>query len=189
MFLARLEWMPNIVNWTVAGLEAAMFAGLPQHGPHAIAGANARLAAGIAFEPNDFGTAWLSRHTLRKSQMHEKIRYCSQTNGPKVARSAGGDRDDLVDTPALRGGRLVRHGGLLCRQRLGHSFCTGLYDGKSEHRWEHHEVCRARRSGQQLRPRRTTVWPGWPHGAVRRSTGPADAFQSFPRLRLQLHTS
>ena len=58
--LARLEWMPNIVNWTVAGLEAAMFAGLPQHGPHAIAGAN------------DFGTAWLNRHTLRKSQMHEK---------------------------------------------------------------------------------------------------------------------
>ena len=34
--------------------------GFPQHGPHAIAGAN------------DFGTAWLSRHTLRKSQMHEK---------------------------------------------------------------------------------------------------------------------
>ena len=32
-FLARLEWMPNIVNWTVAGLKAAMFAGLPQHGP------------------------------------------------------------------------------------------------------------------------------------------------------------
>jgi hypothetical protein len=71
-FLARLEWMPNIVNWTVAGLEAAMFAGLPQHGPHAVAGANARLAAGIAFEPNHFGTAWLNRHTLRKSQMHEK---------------------------------------------------------------------------------------------------------------------
>ena len=30
-FLARLEWMPIFVNWTVAGLEAAMFAGLPQH--------------------------------------------------------------------------------------------------------------------------------------------------------------
>ena len=73
-----------------------MFAGLPQHGPHAIAGANARLAAGIAFEPNDFGTAWLSRHTLRKSQCTKRIRYCGQTNGPKVARSAGGDRDDLV---------------------------------------------------------------------------------------------
>ena len=85
------------------------------------------------------------------------LRMRGQTNGPKVARSAGGDRDDLVDTPALRGGHLVRHGGLLRRQRLGHSFCASLYDGKSEHRWEHHEVCRARRSGQQLRPRRTTV--------------------------------
>jgi hypothetical protein len=59
-FLARLEWMPNIVNWTVAGLEAALFADLPRHGPHAIAGAN------------DFGTAWLSRHTLRKSHLHGK---------------------------------------------------------------------------------------------------------------------
>jgi hypothetical protein len=34
------------------------------------------------------------------------LRMRGQTNGPKVARSAGGDRDDLVDTPALRGGRL-----------------------------------------------------------------------------------
>jgi hypothetical protein len=84
---------------------------------------------------------WLSRHTLRKSQCTKRIRYCGQTNGPKVARSAGGDRDDLVDTPALRGGRLVRHGGLLRRQRLGRFFCAGLYDGKSEYRREHHEVC------------------------------------------------
>ena len=84
---------------------------------------------------------WLSRHTLRKSQCTKRIRCCGQTNGPKVARSAGGDRDDLVDTPALRGGRLVRHGGLLRRQRLGRFFCAGLYDGKSEYRRQHHEVC------------------------------------------------
>jgi len=41
-----------------------------------------------------------------------------------------GDRDDLVDTPSLRGGRLVRHGGSLRRQRLDRSFRAGLYDGK-----------------------------------------------------------
>ena len=35
----------------------------------------------------------------------------------------------IWSTPALRGDRLVRHGGLLRRQRLGHSFCAGLYDG------------------------------------------------------------
>jgi hypothetical protein len=39
---------------------------------------------------------WRSLHTLRKSQCTKRIRYCGQTNGPKVARSAGGDRDDLV---------------------------------------------------------------------------------------------
>ena len=38
---------------------------------------------------------------------------------PKVAASLGGDRDDLVNTPSLRGGRLVRHGGFLRSQRLG----------------------------------------------------------------------
>jgi hypothetical protein len=132
---------------------------------------------------------WLSRHTFRKSQRTRRNCFCSQTNGPKVAASPGGDRDDLVNAPSLRGGRLVRHGGFLRRQRLGCSVRPGLYDGKSEQRREHHAVCRARRSGQQLRPGRATLWPGRPHGAVRCSTGPADAFQSFPRLRLQRHAS
>jgi hypothetical protein len=132
---------------------------------------------------------WLSRHTFRKSRRIRRNRFCSQTNGPKVAGSPGGDRDDLVDTPSLRSGRLVCHGGFLRRQRLGRSFRAGLYDGKSEHRREHHAVCRARRSGQQVRPGRATLWPGRSHGAVRRSIRAADAFQSFPRLRLQRHAS
>jgi hypothetical protein len=131
----------------------------------------------------------LSRHTFRKSQRTRRNRFRGQSNGPKVAASPGGDRDDLVDTPSLRGGRLVRHGGFLRRQRLGRSFRAGLYDGKSEHRREHHAVCRARRSDQQLRPGRATLWPGRPHGAVWRSTRPVDAFQSFHRLRLQRHAS
>jgi hypothetical protein len=128
-------------------------------------------------------------HSQKISNARKESAVAAKQTSPNSHAQPGGDRDDLVDTPALRGGRLVRHGGLLRRQRLGRFFCAGLYDGKSEYRREHHEVCRTRRSSQQLRPRRTTVWPGWPHGAVRRSTGPADAFQSFPRLRLQLHAS
>jgi hypothetical protein len=136
-----------------------------------------------------FDAPWLGRHTFRKSQRARRNRFCRQTNGPKVAASPGEDCDELVDTPSLRGGRLVRCGGFLRLQRLGGSFRAGLYDGKSEHRREHHAVCRARRSSQQLRPGRATLWPGRPHGAVWRSTGPTDAFQSFPSLRLQLHAS
>ena len=60
---------------------------------------------------------------------------------------------------------------------------------KSEYRREHHAVCRARRPGQQLQPRRATVWPGWPLGAIRRSTGPTGAFRSFAKLWLQLYAS
>ena len=128
-------------------------------------------------------------HSQKISNARKESAIAAKQTSPNSHAQPGGDRDDLVDTPSLRGGRLVRCGGFLRRQRLGGSFRAGLYDGKSEHRWEYHEVCRARRSGQQLRPRRTTVWPGWPHGAVRRSTGPADAFQSLPRLRLQLLAS
>jgi hypothetical protein len=132
---------------------------------------------------------WLSRHTFRKSRRIRRNRLCSQTNGPKVPGSLGGDRDDLVDTPSLRSGRLLCHRGFLRRQRLGRSFRAGLYDGQSEHRREHHAVCRARRSGQQLRQGRAAVWSGWPHGAVRRSTGPAGAYRSFARRWLQLYAS
>jgi hypothetical protein len=115
--------------------------------------------------------------------------FCRPTNGPKVADIVRRDRDDLVNTSPLRCDRPVCHGGLLRCQCLGRSRRAGVYDGKFERRREYHAVCRTRRSGQQLRPRRTAIRFRRPDGPVWRSTGPINTFRSFPRLRLQLPAS
>ena len=72
-------------------------------------------------------------HSQKISNARKESAIAAKQTSPNSHAQPGGDRDDLVDTPALRGGRLVRHGGLLRRQRLGHSLA---YDGKSEHRWD-----------------------------------------------------
>ena len=126
---------------------------------------------------------------FQKISAYRKKPLLRSDERPQSGSSPGGNRDDLVDTPSLRGSRLVRDGGFLRRLRLGRSFRASLFDGKSQHRREHHAVCGTKRSGQQLRPGRATLWPGRPHGAVWRSTRPIDALQSFHRLRLQRHAS
>ena len=140
--------------------------------------------------PTDFGTAWLSRHTLRKSQMHEKnplLRPNKRDQTPTLSPAGIA----MIWSTHLRCAAVALFATVVSCAVSAWAVSSAraftmenLSTGGNTTRFAEPDGP-ANNFGRGAQPFR----PGWPHGAVRRSTGPADAFQSLPRLRLQLHAS